>query len=297
MDRAAQRTGPLHLRAGIANTVVMNAPVVDDDAREAYERDGVVCLRKVFSEAELEDVHQTSVGLLDAHNAPYASERGKVTRLGNQPTVEGDVGRAFVGVYMSERESSFRHLVYEGRLAALARELMGSQQIRFFYDQVFAREPGTQTPTEWHNDLPFWPFKGGDLISCWIALTPVTTADSGIEYVAGSHRWGIDYRATSPILADEAHPVAPNFSLPESRTGHTILSWEMLPGDVLFHHPLVVHGTGPNNGAGRRIGVSIRYLGDDVQWDPRDKAMQIPRYPNVAVGEYPADDFAFPVVL
>lgn len=89
---------------------------------------------------------------------------------------------------------------------------------------------------------------------------------------------------------------APDFSLPENRTDQRILSWDMQPGDVLFHHPLVVHGAGGNGSqAQSRVGLSIRYIGADAQWAPREKAMPLPRDPAVPVGAYPGDDAAFPV--
>jgi len=42
--------------------------------------------------------------------------------------------------------------------------------------------------------------------------------------------------------------------------------------------------------------LSIRYLGKDVRWDPREHTMKLRRPPEVAPGEYPEDDVAFPTV-
>ena len=181
-------------------------------------------------------------------------------------------------------------------LPKAAAALMRSDVARFFYDQLFIKDPGTVSPTTWHNDMPFWPLTGSDLISCWVALTPADVESSGLEYVAGSHRWNTHFRATFPPFADEAMAEAPDFTLEENRVGQRILSWDMAPGDVLFHHPLVVHGAGGNRSqVQRRVGLSVRYIGADAQWAPRPKAMPLPRDPAVAVGAYPADDAAFPV--
>jgi len=75
------------------------------------------------------------------------------------------------------------------------------------------------------------------------------------------------------------------------------LSWELEPGDVVCHHPLTVHGAGGNKSATQgRIGLSERFLGDDVQWDPRPYTVKIPNPPKVPNGAYPADDAVFPII-
>ena len=91
----------------------------------------------------------------------------------------------------------------------IAARLMGLDEVRFFYDQLFIKEPGTQAPTAWHNDLPFWPFAGNHVASVWLALTPVTQEHRGLIYVGGSHKWNKLFRP------EPAAPIA-NFQTEES---------------------------------------------------------------------------------
>lgn len=259
-----------------------------------YRRDGAVCLRSVVGTDWVERMHDASVDLLNRQRETYASTPKQV--LFDTKTVEREPGRFFNGVFMNEESQDFREFVMLSPLPSVAARLMGSKVARFFYDQLFIKEPGTVSPTLWHNDMPFWPLTGSDLISCWVALTPTTKDSSGLEYVAGSHLWGKHYRATTPEFADEAMEPAPDFSDPANRDSHRFLSWDMEPGDVLFHHPLALHGAGGNKSLRqRRIGLSIRYIGADAQWAPRDKGMPLPRIPDVAPGAYPADDNVFPI--
>ena len=213
----------------------------------------------------------------------------------------GETGRFFSAAYMSATDPQFRAFAERSVLPEVAAGLMDSPSVRFYYDQLFIKEPGTQAPTPWHNDLPFWPFQGNDLVSLWVALTPVNKQSSGLEYVAGSHRWGKHFQAVTPDydprFLDPALEPCPDYSRPENRDGHTVLSWDMEPGDVLAHHPMAVHGAGGNASAtSRRVGLSIRYLGRDVAWAPRPHVSNPPVPPRVAPGEYPADDEAFPTV-
>jgi len=122
-----------------------------------------------------------------------------------------------------------------------------------------------------------------------------------VQYVAGSHRWRRMYRAITPDydarFMDESLEVCPDFSAGAGGPDVQLLCWDMQPGDVLCHHPLTVHGAlGNRSQAQRRIGLSIRYLGADVQWDPRPHTMTLRSPPAVAPGDYPADDAALPPV-
>lgn len=262
-------------------------PVTDADV-EAYERDGVVCLRGML------DADWCRV-LLEASMEAMASGQGRV----REPKLEQ--GRFYSSVYQSDLDPRFARLRDASPVPAVAARLMRCDRVRFFYDQLFIKLPGTQAPTPWHNDLPFWPFRGEDLVSIWIALTPVSVATSGVQYVAGSHRWGRMFRAVTPDydprFADESLEVCPDYGAGAGGPDVKLLGWDMAPGDVLCHHPMTVHGAGGNASATQpRVGLSIRYAGADVRWDPRPATMKLRRDPGVAPGEYPADDVALPIV-
>ncbi len=263
-------------------------PVTAADV-EAFERDGVVCLRQVFDADWCRLLHAAAMEAME-------SGRGRV----REPQLAAGKGRFYSSVYQSDQDPCFARLRDLSPAPAVAAQLMRADTIRFYYDQLFIKAPGTSAPTPWHNDLPFWPFRGNDLISLWIALTPVSRATSGVQYVAGSHRWNRMYRAVTPDydprFMDESMAVCPDYG-DGTHPDVTVLSWDMQPGDVLCHHPLTVHGAAGNASSTQwRVGLSIRYLGSDVQWDPRPRTMALRKTPTVGPGEFPADDEALPVV-
>ena len=76
-----------------------------------------------------------------------------------------------------------------------------------------------------------------------------------------------------------------------------ILTWDMEPGDCVCHHPLTVHGAGPNKSSTeRRIGLSLRFFGADARYDPRPYTVRLPVEPSCQAGDYPADDKLFPEI-
>lgn len=264
-------------------------PVTSQDVID-FERDGVVCLRGMFDEAWCGLLHDAAMEVM-------ASGQGRV----REPELGVGKGRFYSNVYLSDLDARFRKLRDESPAAEIAASLMQADRVRFFYDQLFIKAPGTAAPTPWHNDLPFWPFQGRDLISIWIALTPVNKNTSGVQYVAGSHRWGKMFRAVTPDydprFMDESMALCPDYGSGGHDPSIRVLSWDMQPGDVLCHHPLTVHGAGGNQSPTQtRIGLSIRYLGADVRWDPRPHTMGLRRDPGVPAGAFPADDVALPIV-
>lgn len=270
---------------------IRSATQVSDADVQAFERDGVVCLRGVFNSDWCELLKEAALEALD-------SGAGRPREVQNKTAGSG---RFYSNVYLSDLDWRFRLLRDRSPAPEVAATLMRSDSIRFYYDQLFVKTPSAGAPTPWHNDLPFWPFRGNDLISMWIALSPVTTENSGLQYVAGSHRWGKMFRAVTPDydpnLADESMPVCPDYGSDAGDQAGKLLSWDMQPGDVLCHHPLTVHGASGNKSTTEtRIGLSVRFLGQDVQWDPRPRTMRLRHDPGVQPGAFPADDVALPVV-
>ena len=273
------------------STITKTRPAVaisENDIR-TYEADGVVCLRGLFGRDWIDRMYA-------ATDRAMASGQGRV-REGSKP---GETGRFYSNIFMSSWDEEFRAFTLESPAAEIAARLLRQKRVNFFYDQLFVKEPNTPAPTYWHHDLPYWPFRGNDIVSIWVALTDVSVETSGLEYVAGSHRWGKWYRAITPdqdpARMDMTSEVRPNFSDPaERKPEHRILSWDMKAGDCICHHPLTVHGSAGNSSkTQRRLALSVRYMGADAIWDPRPLAVKLPGDPQYPAGQRPADETRFP---
>ena len=62
------------------------------------------------------------------------------------------------------------HYASTSCLVEVASALMRSEKVNLFFDQSFVKEPNTPDRTPWHNDLPFWPIRGRQVITTWVAL-------------------------------------------------------------------------------------------------------------------------------
>ncbi len=202
-------------------------------------------------------------------------------------------------IFLWKRIDALRDLIYYGPFARWAQQLMGAQEVRFFYDQMFIKEPGTDAPTPWHQDLSFWPIRGEQICSFWIPCDPVTRANSGLMYVRGSHKWPQRFKAISPdyvaAIIDDSMDDIPDINA--NLDQYELLDWEMEPGDILMFHPLTLHGSyGNQSRTMRRRALALRWTGDDVVYAPTAKRMPI-HYEHASVSGGPLRGAAFPRIL
>jgi ectoine hydroxylase-related dioxygenase (phytanoyl-CoA dioxygenase family) len=263
---------------------------VGPDEIARFAEDGAVCIRQVFDRDWIERMNRAVDRLLE--------NPGNRAR---EATKAGNPGRFHSNVFMWRWDPDFRAFSLDSPLPELAAHLLGADRVSLFYDQAFIKEPGTREVTQWHHDLPFWPASGQDIVSLWVALTPVTVEGSGVEYVAGSHRWGKTYRAVTPDedpkFTNAAFEPCPDFSTMKGDPKYRFISWDCEAGDVICHHPLTVHGAAGNGAPHRRAAISVRYAGADARWDPRPNVMRVEGEPEARLkaGDPLVLDGVFPI--
>lgn len=125
-----------------------------------YNNNGVVKLSSIF---DLEWIKQLREATEAAMKNPskYAEEYAK----GN--------GKFFGDLDVAKRFDAFNDFIYNSGAGKIMGSIMQSRKINFFYDQLFVKEPGTNTSTPWHQDLPYWAIKGNQIASIWLPLDHV----------------------------------------------------------------------------------------------------------------------------
>lgn len=224
---------------------------ISDETVRQYQEDGAVCLHGLFDMDWVERLRDTFENLKKKGSAQDVA----ILSYTNQ--------------CIAQEEPELMDFVLHSPAAAIAKRLMGASQVRFYFDHIFVKEPGTSGPSPWHHDLPYWPILGDQVCSVWLALDTVTKASSGLEYVAGSHRWGKFFKAISVEGATQEGFSEDN-AMPDidtNRDQYRMLSWDMQPGDCLVHHGLTVHGSSGNTTRNMvRRALATRWIGEDVRY-------------------------------
>ncbi len=236
-----------------------------EDEIAAYWNDGAAVLRGVVDAAWIK-VMRTAIDRILAAPGPASIEY----------TPEGKPGRYYGDFFLWRRDPDFRAFMADSPMPEIAAQVMNSTKLNFFYDQLLVKEPGTEEPTPWHQDLSYWPLRGRDILSIWVPFDPANEDSGIVVYLKGSHQWGKMYAPATfgkntgfaELYARMGLEPVPDIEAERDR--HEILTWELEPGDVIIHHPLVLHyASGNRSKTGRRRGLALRYLGDDAVYDDR----------------------------
>ncbi|CAM9744084.1 unnamed protein product [Choristocarpus tenellus] len=156
---------------------------------------------------------------------------------------------------------SIRKVVLSRRLGLAAKKLLGCPEgVILYQDSSFLKTDGTKR-TGWHADLNMCPLDTNRLVTVWIPLHHVASAEEGgsaLQFMSGSHRdhalahWydmdSVD-EVTDPVTyGGERYPIV----------NHAPLE----PGDVTFHDGWVVHSA---PGYNRRFAFTISYTCNGVR--------------------------------
>lgn len=256
------------------------AAPISDGTVERFQRDGAVVLRRAFS--------PDWIGRLAQGIERNLMLPGPMAR---HYTEEGEPGRFFGDYCNWQRIPQYRYFITRSPAAAMAARLMGSTRAQFFHEHVLVKEPGTEEPTPWHHDLPYYCVDGDDTVSFW---TPMDAVPEEVcpKFVAGSHRWGKLFYPrmfkdgdTYSYNGGGYEPVPDIDAEPDS---YEILGWSLEPGDALAFNFKTLHNAPPNPGPGRRRGFAHRWLGDDVRYCERP-GKSSPPFPEMGVDLKPGD--------
>jgi ectoine hydroxylase-related dioxygenase (phytanoyl-CoA dioxygenase family) len=264
----------------------MAAPLSSDIA-EAFRRDGAAPLRGIFSASDIESL-RGGVDSLLAKPSPRAKVASAV----------GDPGLFFEDFCNWRDQPQFRRFIEQGPLGAIAAELTGAREVRFYHDHVLVKQGGARTPTPWHQDQPYYNIDGRLTVSFWIPLDPVSR-ETTLEFLAGSHLGPWLMPRSFADREAKWFPEGALADLPDieaDRVAFPILGWALEPGDAVAFHMLTLHAA-PGSPTRRRV-FSARFIGEDVTHAPRPWTTS-PEFPGLAEdlpAGAPMDHPLFPVV-
>ncbi len=265
------------------------SPAVSEAQIDAYQADGAVCVRGLFTREEIATMER---GI--ERNLASPGPRGQVASRAEDP------GRFFEDFCNWQRIPEYESLIRHSRAAQAAGELMRARSVRLYHDHLLVKEPRTQQHTPWHQDQPYYNVAGRQNVSVWIPVDPVPL-DSTLKFVAGSHL-GPWYVPRS-FMNSQAKWFQPGEleDLPDvdgDPGRYRVLRWALEPGDAVFFHMLTLHAAAGVSGPQRRRVLSLRFLGEDATHAPRHWKTS-PDFPGLAetlADGAPMDHPLFPVV-
>jgi len=236
--------------------VTASAPFTDDERRH-YDEHGYVLRRGFFEPHELKPFVERFLAIVSGELPPAPGM-----------LVMRDVMVAKGAVTPSSREGAIAKIqdfqgdpvLFEGyvkhpRLLDAVEPFTGPD-VKSIHTMLINKPPDVDGRHPLHQDLLYFPFRPADaIVAAWTALEPCTRENGCLVVLPGSHLGELmphenpdwDYVNHLYVGVRGVGEETPRVHL------------EMAPGDTVFFHPILVHGSGRNRSRGFRRAISAHY--------------------------------------
>jgi phytanoyl-CoA hydroxylase len=156
----------------------------------------------------------------------------------------------------------FHHdpVLFEGyarnaKLLAWVEAFVGSD-VKSIHNMLINKPPGVDGRHPLHQDLLYFPFRPAEkIVATWTALEPCTRENGCLVVVPGTHQGELlEHENPGWEYVNYMYVGAKGVGAHPDR-----VHLEMQPGDTLFFHPLLLHGSGRNRSDGYRRAISAHF--------------------------------------
>ena len=158
--------------------------------------------------------------------------------------------------------NGFHDVLWNPRFLMAAFQLLGDNSVRFWHDQLFCKPAKKGGVVAWHQDYSYWTrTKPIAHLTCWCGLDDSTKENGCLQYISGSHRWGL---LPKPAIAGELHGIKDFLNEEQKRQFNKPHYAEVKAGEAIFHHPITLHASGENKSDKPRRAFVINVIADGV---------------------------------
>lgn len=139
------------------------------------------------------------------------------------------------------------------------------REVMTIHTMLINKPPNVDGRHPLHQDLLYFPFRPASrIVASWTALERVTKENGCLVVVPGTHEGELLEHENPPDIEwlNAAYFGAKGVDDALGRRVHL----EMEPGDTVFFHPVLLHGSGRNRTQGFRRAISAHYSALDVEW-------------------------------
>ena len=126
---------------------------------------------------------------------------------------------------------------------------------------LFVKEQDKRGFVSWHQDGKYQGWEPYNFITAWLAITDVNVENGCMRMWQGSHK---EYFKEHKDTFNEDNLLTRGQTIENVPINETVPIL-LKPGQLSLHHPMTVHGSGPNLSKNKRIGFAIQsYIGTNV---------------------------------
>ena len=225
---------------------------------EAYQRDGIVRLRGFFS--------PEIVAAVRAELERYIRD-DLPSKPADARSLEPD-GETVRNLWRLEQHNDyFRELAASELITSLAADFVGGEPVLAAVE-TFNKPARVGSAVPYHQDNAYFCRTPPDMLTLWVAIDPVTTANGAIYFIKGSHKSGLLPTKPSGVTGNSIGLADPPAVLRSEQFCATLE-----PGDATIHHCEVIHHSDPNRTDQPRLGLLFVFRGAHSAVDPKLRAV------------------------
>jgi phytanoyl-CoA hydroxylase len=232
------------------------------ELQEEFDRDGYVSIPEFFDAAEIEAIRENKERFI-RDIVPTMSETEVYYDDKDDPNTLKQLQN------MGKRDPFFGSLLEpESKLSSLA-EICLAEAVEPKNLQYFNKSPRISTPTPPHQDGYYFHLTPNLAITMWIALEGVAPEQGCVNYVRGSHQYGMRAHGKSGTLGFSQGIL--DFGIPNDLDNRE--SYPCKAGHIIAHHSLTIHWADANtSGDKSRQALGAVYFAKRCKIDERAKA-------------------------
>ena len=232
---------------------------------DAYRDKGYVLRRGLYDQEMLQRLERRFVDLVEGRVATS----GRMQIMNDVMVVKGAVEpqsalHAVNKLFSFEDDAELFSYVLHPGLVACLQSLLG-EEVHSVSTNVFNKPPGVDGKHPFHQDLRYYRIRPAEqIVGVWTAVRPAMRETGCLAVIPGSHHEGL-LEHSAPDWQYVNHGFY-GVAVDRDKRVHV----EMMPGDTLFFHPLLVHGSGSNRGDDFRRAISAHFVGGAATSEGRD---------------------------
>ena len=162
-------------------------------------------------------------------------------------------------------DNLIRKIVCNETIGLIASKLMGWKGARLVQDNILWKPSGGKT-LGYHQDASYvdW-IVPQTMITCWMSLDKTSQKIGTLEFVAGSHKWGLSPPSVSFHSPNDYRRELINFAKINNKELN-ITYVEVPPGGASFHHGYTWHGSGINKTSLNRRAIVSHCIPSDAKF-------------------------------
>jgi phytanoyl-CoA hydroxylase len=242
-----------------------SSPLSEED-RRLYDERGYHVVRGLFAPEELELWEKRFLAVVNEEVPPAPGMLVMRDVMVAKGVVEPSSSEAAIAKIQDFHADPvlFDGYAKHPRLLSLVEAFIG-HDIKSIHTMLINKPPGVDGRHPLHQDLLYFPFRPADrIVATWTAIQPCTRENGCLVVVPGTHK-GELLRHENPDWewVNLAYFGATGVSKDVER-----LHLEMEPGDTVFFHPILLHGSGQNRTEGFRRAISAHYASATCRFLP-----------------------------